>query len=112
MRYILAGGFIAEKSTWLCVFWATSIVDAGIQVMGFFFLRETFAPKLLGIKATKLRKETGNDALRTEWENPDRTLWKVLRISLIRPFRLLGTQPIVQALALYMAYLYGLMYLV
>ena len=32
--------------------------------------------------------------------------------SLIRPFKLLFTQPIVQALAIYMAYLYGLMYLV
>ena len=32
--------------------------------------------------------------------------------SLIRPFKLLGTQPIVQVLAIYMAYLYGLMYLV
>ena len=28
-----------------------------------------------------------------------------------RPFKLLGTQPIVQVLACYMAYLYGLMYL-
>jgi hypothetical protein len=59
-----------------------------------------------------MRKETGNDAWHTEWESPDRTLGKVLRTALIRPFRLLGTQPIVQALALYMAYLYGLMYLV
>ena len=32
--------------------------------------------------------------------------------SLVRPFILLGTQPIVQALAVYMAYLYGLTYLV
>jgi hypothetical protein len=80
--------------------------------MGFFYLRETFAPKLLGIKAKKLRKETGNDAWHTEWESPDRTLGKVLRTALVRPFRLLGTQPIIQALALYMAYLYGLMYLV
>ena len=108
----IAGGFIAEKTTWRWVFWSTSIVDCGIQVMGFFFLRETYAPKLLGLRAKKLRKETGNEALHTEWESPDRTLGKVLRAALIRPFRLLGTQPIVQALAVYMAYLYGLMYLV
>lgn len=108
----IAGGFIAEKTTWRWVFWATSIVDAGIQVMGFFFLRETFAPKLLGIQAEKLRQKTGNTAWHTEWENPDQTLGKVLRTALICPFRLLGTQPIVQVLALYMAYLYGLMYLV
>ena len=108
----IAGGFIAEKSTWRWVFWATSIVDVGIQVMGLFFLRETFPPKILGVKAKKLRKETGNTALHTEWESPDRTPMKILKVALIRPFRLLGTQPIVQALSCYMAYLYGLMYLV
>ena len=35
-----------------------------------------------------------------------------MKRSLTRPFKLLGTQQIVQVLALYMAYLYGIMYLV
>ena len=35
-----------------------------------------------------------------------------MRRNLVRPFILLGTQPIVQALAIYGAYLYGIMYLV
>lgn len=38
-------------------------------------------------------------------------MWSVLRASLVRPFRLLATQPIVQVLAVYMAYMYGMMYL-
>ena len=49
--------------------------------------------------------------LHTEHEHPDRTLLKVLRTALQRPFRLLFTQPIVIVLAIYMGYLYGLMYL-
>ena len=36
---------------------------------------------------------------------------QTLLSALVRPFRLLGTQPIVQILAFYMAYLYGLTYL-
>ena len=80
--------------------------------MGLFFLKETYAPKLLSAKAEKLRKETGNTALHTEFEHPERTLANTMKRSLIRPFKLLGTQPIVQALAVYMAYLYGIMYLV
>lgn len=87
-------------------------MDAVIQVFGIFLLRETYAPKLLGTKAARLRAETGNQKLRSEYENPDRTIGKVLRTSLSRPFILLGTQPIVQCLAVYMAYLYGMMYLV
>lgn len=59
-----------------------------------------------------MRKETGNTALHTEAETPDRTLVKILRTAMIRPFRLLGTQIIIQCVALYMAYLYGVMYLI
>ncbi|KAK4981934.1 hypothetical protein LTR28_002885, partial [Elasticomyces elasticus] len=50
--------------------------------------------------------------LRTEYDTPDKTFTSVLSTALIRPFRLLGTQPIVQVLAVYIAYVYGLMYLV
>ena len=108
----IAGGFIAENTTWRWCFWSTSILTCFVQLLGILYLRETYAPKLLANKAAKLRTTTGNPALHTEWETPDRTLPLVLRTSLIRPFRLLGTQPIVQVLACYMAYLYGLMYLV
>ena len=108
----LAGGFIVQSTTWRWIFWATSAADALIQVLGLFLLQETYPPRLLAIKARKLRRETGNANLHTEWETPDRTLPKVLKTALIRPFRLLATQPIVQAVAVYMAFVYGLMYLV
>ncbi|KAH0565208.1 hypothetical protein GP486_001391 [Trichoglossum hirsutum] len=108
----IAGGFITMKATWRWVFYATSIACALVQGIGLLYLRETYPPKILLRKARKLRKETGNRDLRTEYEQPDKTLVKTLRTSLVRPFKLLGTQPIIQALALYMAYLYGLMYLV
>ncbi|MCJ1393860.1 hypothetical protein MMC18_006736 [Xylographa bjoerkii] len=108
----IAGGFITQNTTWRWAFWATSIADALIQLSGLFFLQETYPPKLLHTKAKKLRKETGNKDLYTEFEHPDRKLSKILKVSLTRPFILLGTQPIVQALAVYMGYLYGIMYLV
>lgn len=108
----IAGGFIAEKTTWRWVFYATTIVDGLIQLAGLFLLQETYPPVLLHRKKIKLIKETGNEALHTEYDHPERTLWATLKISLVRPFKLLGTQIIVQVLALYMAYLYGLMYLV
>lgn len=108
----IAGGFITENTTWRWVFYATTIADALIQISGLFFLQETYPPVLLHRKKLKLIKETGNESLHTEYDRPDRTVFKTLKISLSRPFVLLGTQVIVQVLALYMAYLYGLMYLV
>lgn len=107
----VAGGFIAQNISWRWVFWIVSIADAVIQVFGIFFLQETWAPKLLEQKAKKLRQETGNDKLYAEFSN-NQKLVKKLEHSLARPFRLLFTQPIIICLALYMAYLYGLVYLV
>lgn len=107
----IAGGFITERTTWRWVFWATCIADAAIHVSGLLFLQETYAPKLLKIKAKGLRRETGDGSLRTEFERPDQTVFKKFETALIRPFRLLTTQPIIQVLAIYMAYLYGTVYL-
>jgi hypothetical protein len=94
------------------IFWATSIIDAGIQVLAFLFLNETYAPKILGVKVKKLRDQTGDASLHTQWETPDRSFPKILRKNLVRPFIMLFTQPAIQVLALYRAYQYGLMYLV
>ncbi|KAF2821238.1 MFS general substrate transporter [Ophiobolus disseminans] len=107
----IAGGFISQNTTWRWCFYATTIFTAMVQVFGFFFLQETYAPKLLERKRDRLRKETGNMSLHTEFDSPDRTLLTTLKIAMKRPFKLLFTQPIVQILACYMAYLYGLMYL-
>ncbi|KAL9127173.1 MAG: hypothetical protein Q9217_003906 [Psora testacea] len=105
-------GFITQNTSWRWAFYATSIADAIIQVSGLFLLRETYPPKLLHRKAEKLRTKTGNKALKTEFEHPERSFSSTMERSLIRPFKLLGTQPIIQVLACYMAYLYGIMYLV
>jgi MFS family permease len=108
----IAGGFVTQNTTWRWVFYATTMADGLIQVFGLFFLQETYAPVLLQRKKNRLIKETGNAELHTEWDYPQRTVAQTLKTALIRPFKLLGTQVIVQVLACYMAYLYGLMYLV
>lgn len=105
-------GFITEFSTCRWAFYATSIADGAIQILGLFFLKETYVAKILGTKAKELRKETGNTVLRNEFEFAGRNLTNTLKRSLSRPFRLIGTQIIIQLPALYMMFLYGLMYLV
>lgn len=108
----IAGGFITENTTWRWAFWATSMACAVIQGIGFFYLRETYTPEILRKKKVALIKETGNHDLHTEYENPERTFGKHMQTALIRPFIMMGTQPIIQVLALYIAYVYGLTYLV
>lgn len=98
--------------SWRWIFWIVSIADAVVQVLAFCFLSETYAPTILAMKRRKLQKETGNDKLYTEYDSPDRTFGQELRKNLVRPVRMLFTQPAIQALALYRGYQYGLMYLV
>ena len=108
----IAGGFITENTTWRWAFYAVSIADAVIQIFGLFLLQETYPAKILHVKAKKLRQETGRQSLHTEFEHPERSLANTIRRALVRPFKFLGTQPIIQVMALYMAYIYGLTYLV
>ena len=109
----IAGSWITERTTWRWSFYSVSIACALVQLNGIFFLRETYAPKILGSKANRLRKSTGNPDLQTQFERTgQKKLSKVLSVAMVRPFRLLGTQPIVQFLAVYMAFIYGLIYLV
>lgn len=107
----IAGGFISENTTWRWNFYATSIATGVAQIAGVIFLRETYGPWILRARAKKTRKATGDPSYQTEEERQNKTLPQTLKISLVRPFRLLATQPIIQVLTLYMAYIYGLMYL-
>lgn len=108
----IIGAFISENVSWRWVFFATTIADALIQFAGLFFLQETYAPVLLRWRKEKLIKQTGNTALHTDFDDANRTVKATLATAIVRPFRLLFTQPIIQVLALYMMYLYGLMYFV
>ncbi|KAK7444062.1 hypothetical protein VKT23_015459 [Stygiomarasmius scandens] len=107
----LVGGWIALKSKWQWVFWSVSIADAILQVAGFIFLRETYAPELLKRKARSLRKATGRMNIRSAFERPDRHWTVVMGRGMVKPIIFLLTEPIVQVFALYMAVLYGVLYL-
>ncbi|EME46470.1 hypothetical protein DOTSEDRAFT_42977 [Dothistroma septosporum NZE10] len=107
----IMGAWITEKTTWRWSFWAVTMFGAAVQILIFFTLPETYGPRILYWKAEKLRKETGNTDLRTEFELQDRSWFSVMRHALLRPFGMLFTQPIVIFLAVYASLVYGMTYL-
>ncbi|KAJ6585509.1 MFS polyamine transporter [Mycena capillaripes] len=109
----LCGAFIAQKSTWRWVFWSTSIVTVGIQILGVFYLRESYAPFILEQKANRIRKSwTPRKAQYAMSAQSLRTkIGQIIQIALTRPFVLFYHEPIVQLLGIYMAFMYGLFYL-
>ncbi|XPT03485.1 hypothetical protein M3J09_012577 [Ascochyta lentis] len=94
------------------IFWATTIADAVIQIGGMFLLQETYAPTLLARRCRALRRSTGNPELELSGNGSKQSKAATHLQAGVRPFRMLLTQPIIQFLAFYMAYVYGLMYLV
>jgi hypothetical protein len=93
------------------MFFSTSILSASIQAVGLLAFPETYGPKILRRKAAQQRTVSGNPNLHTEYEELNKGVFYVLLRALIRPCKLLATQPIIQVLAVYTAYVYGLMYL-
>ncbi|KAI8981395.1 MFS polyamine transporter [Trametes punicea] len=115
----VAGGWIAEKSTWRWVFWSTSIVAGAVEIVGYFALPETFAPLLLQRKAKTIRKQMDVEKgpvkqVRTVFEKPGQTwtLKQFIVTSLFRPFVLFAREPIIQLISFYLAFIYGVIYLV
>jgi MFS family permease len=107
----LVGGYITQSLGWRWLFYITSVLDATIQLVGLIWLHETYAPTILRRKVSRLKLVTSNPTLYTEYDQEDRTVLSTVSTALIRPYKLLGTQVIIQILAFYIAYIYGLLYL-
>jgi hypothetical protein len=76
----------------------------------FVFLRETYAVTLLERKAKRLRKETG-DSRYTSKLDSGLSPGELFKRSIVRPMKMLLFSPIVFLLSLYMAIVYGYLYL-
>ncbi|KAI0051540.1 MFS polyamine transporter [Auriscalpium vulgare] len=112
----IAGAWIAERTTWRWVFWSTTIADGLVQMLGLLFLKETYAPVLLERKAEQIKQNMDEEKanrthVRTVFQTPDRHWKAIIGKALIRPFALFIYEPIIQVLGLYMAFVYGLLYL-
>ncbi|KAF2738581.1 major facilitator superfamily transporter [Polyplosphaeria fusca] len=107
----IIGGVMVQELSWRWLFFVLSIFDAFILLLFIIFLPETHRQTLLSRKATSMRKSTG-DSYYTRDDLSSPTLSSRLKLGLVRPFRLLITQPVVQLVSLLLGYQFGLLYIV
>jgi MFS transporter, DHA1 family, multidrug resistance protein len=106
----LGGGFTAP---WTWPIWELMWLSAFCLVFLFFLLPETSANNILVRRTRRLRKITGDDKLKCEPElmGESMTGKDIVMMSLVRPITLNFTEPMVFLLNLYIALIYGLLYI-
>ena len=84
----VAGGYLTEAKGWRWVFWLLAIISGLFSILSAIFLRETYATTILDRKTKLLRKEAGNQELRSKLDSGLSPKELFIR-SIIRPTRLL-----------------------
>ncbi|THZ98424.1 putative caffeine resistance protein 5 [Aureobasidium pullulans] len=108
----LVGGFAAQHEDWTWPIWELVWLSGFCWVVLMFCLPETSGNNLLVRRTKRLRKLTGNQNLRcvAELMREGMSTKDIAIMSLVRPFTLNLTEGIVFALNLYIALIYGLLY--
>ncbi|KAI3325568.1 MFS general substrate transporter [Xylariaceae sp. AK1471] len=106
----VAGGFLAGAKGWRWTFWVLAIAGGTIALVMLFTLKESYAPVVLERKVARLRKETGNDMLRSKLDQGLSTA-DFFKRGLIRPLKMLARSPIIVIMAVYTAITYGYLYI-
>ena len=103
----LCSGLTHDRTIWELV-WLSGFC----WVVLMFLLPETSASNILYRRTRRLRKLTGNDKLISEPElaAANMTQKDIVMMALVRPFTLNFTEPMVFLLNLYIALIYGLLY--
>lgn len=109
----LVGGFAVEARGWSWTIWELMWLSGFTLVLLTFLMPETSSANILYRRTRRLRKLTGNDQLmcEPELEGQNMTRREIATMVLIRPFTLSFTEPMVFLLNLYIALIYGLLYI-
>ncbi|CAN8105292.1 unnamed protein product [Discula destructiva] len=106
----VAGGYITQEVGWRWNCWVIAIVGAVAVVASALVLKESYRPLVLERKVKLLRQQTGNPNLVSSMHHPT-SGFQALKLSFVRPLRLLLTSPLVALPALGLAVIFGMMFL-
>ena len=107
----IVGGFVGETIGWRWIEGVMAIFTGVVWIVGAIFIPETYPPVLLRQRALRLTKETGKVyRSQVDADQGKVTPAHAFKTSLSRPWILLFLEPIVLLLSVYMAIVYGTLY--
>ncbi|CAI7568833.1 unnamed protein product [Penicillium bialowiezense] len=108
----IIGGFITDSHLgWRWTAWITLIASAFFGLVALIVVPETYGPVLLQKRAARLRIESKNWAYHSFLDEHKPTMSDIVTKYLFRPFQMLIQEPILVAMTLYLALVYGILYL-
>ncbi|TKX20853.1 MFS transporter-like protein 128 [Elsinoe australis] len=105
----IVGGFVYQYKGWRWTYWIVMILS-GVALIVVSSVPETYAPTILRKRAAKKRKETGDDRWYCRYDDK-KSFWPLLKVNLSRPFVMTFTEPILIFWDVYIAIVYGILYL-
>lgn len=116
----LIAGFIAEYTTWRWIFWMQAIVNGCIVLLMLLFVRESREHVILQRMAAKLNRCEADRGSSKEHEMEERINWttrlqmpplrELMATSILRPFTLLFSEPVVFVFSLWAAFSWSVLY--
>lgn len=108
----VVGGFISENVGWRWVEGVMAIFTGCLWIFGALTIPETYAPVILSRRASALTKRTGKKYVSVIERRQGKVTPKAaFEKALSRPWALLFLEPIVLLISIYMAILYGTLYM-
>lgn len=108
----VAGGFLGTAAGWRWVMGLLAIFSGMLWILGTLLVPETYCPVILRQRAAKLSSITGKHyASKIDHDRGRVTLAESFKTALSRPWILLFREPIVFLLSVYMAIVYGTLYM-
>lgn len=106
----VVGSFVCVHLGWRWMFWILAIVSGATTIFAIVFMRETSALAILERKAKKLRSKHANPNIRSKLHN-GMSPGQLFMYSIVRPAKMLLFSPVVLSLSIYVAVVYGYLYL-
>ncbi|TXT10544.1 hypothetical protein VHUM_02049 [Vanrija humicola] len=102
----VSGGYAWRWGEWFIA--AFGLIVAFLLLV---FMDEGYGPTILGTEAKRLRRETGVWAYHAEVDLVSLTLEDICTRYIVRPIRMLFTEPILAVTTVYMSFVYSLIYI-
>ncbi|KAH7130930.1 major facilitator superfamily domain-containing protein [Dactylonectria macrodidyma] len=107
----VCGGWMSERATWRWTLWIPAIASGVLTVIAFFYLAETYAPRVLEQMLKRNTSETGNNYYTVMDLESRRRGLRSLLIQFVRPVVYIFIDPAVGMASFLYSVIFGIIYL-